>query len=526
MAVDPLSLQVFANLFSAVADEMGITLQRAAYSPNITMRRDFSCAIFDADGRLLAQAAHIPVHLGAMPLAMQAVRERFDLGPGDVVIMNDPYAGGTHLPDISLVSGAFDSGGQRLGYVMSRAHHADVGGMSPGSMPLSTEIYQEGMIIPPVLLEERGRMNEPLLELLLRNVRTPAERRGDLAAQTAAQRAGEARLLDLAQRYGRDVLAEHGSALQSYAERMMRNLIDRIPPGEYAYEDHLDGDGTTGEPVPIRVAIRREPGSTDLSLDFSGSAAQRLGPINAVRAVTVSATLYVMRCLEAEDVPVNQGSLAPLQVVAPPGTVVSAEPPASVAGGNVETSQRIVDVLFGALARALPGEVPAASQGTMNNLALGGYDPERRRHFAYYETMGGGMGARPNLAGMDGVHDHMSNTLNTPVEVVELQYPLRVVRYSLRAGSGGSGDARGGDGLQRDLQFLSPTTVSLLTERRVFAPYGLHGAEPGECGRNVRQRAGVESVLEPKTTVRLDAGDILSIRTPGGGGWNPPDSRW
>lgn len=523
MTVDSLSLQLFANLFSSVADEMGVTLQRASYSPNIKMRRDFSCAIFDARGHMLAQAAHIPVHLGAMPMAMDAVRHRFDLQPGDVVIMNDPYGGGTHLPDISLVSAAFGRKGERLGYVMSRAHHSDVGGMSPGSMPLSTEIYQEGVIIPPVLLMERGRLMSGVMDLILRNVRTPDERRGDFTAQVAAQRVGEEGLVHLATTYGNSNLAEHGTALQEYAQRMMRDLIARIAPGRYEFTDYLDNDGHDDQPIPIHVSLRREPDSTDLSIDFSGSAPQVAGPLNAVRAVTTSATLYVMRALQGENVPVNHGSMIPLHITLPVGSVVAAESPSPVAGGNVETSQRVTDVLLGALAAALPGLAPAASQGTMNNLAMGGWDPYRRRHFAYYETMGGGMGARPGQDGLNGVHDHMSNTLNTPVEALESAYPVRVVRYRLRPGSGGRGESMGGKGLRRDLEFLAPADVTVLSERRVFAPYGLQGGEPGARGENLLLRAGAVRDLGGKARVTVEPGDILSIRSPGGGGWGGSD---
>lgn len=528
-SVDPISLQVFANLFSSVADEMGVALQRASFSPNVKMRLDFSCAIFDADGRLLAQAAHIPVHLGAMPMAMSTVRERFDLEPGDIVILNDPYDGGTHLPDVSLVSASFLPDGTRLGYVMSRAHHADVGGMSPGSMPLSTEIFQEGIIIPPILLVERGRLNDPVMDLIVRNVRTPDERRGDFSAQIAAQRVGESRLVSLAQTYGAGRLTAHGEALQEYSERMMRQLIERIEPGEYEYTDYLDDDGQGSTRIPISVVVRRARGSSHLEFDFAGSAVQCLGSVNAVSAVTTSATLYVMRCLQGDDVPVNGGSLAPLRFVLPVGLVVSATSPAAVAGGNVETSQRVVDVLFGALARALPDEVPAASQGTMNNLAIGGYDPHRARHFAYYETMGGGLGARPDGPGMNGVHDHMSNTLNTPAEVLESEFAVRVKEYSIRRGSGGAGRFAGGDGLRRDLEFLTTTTVTALAERRVLRPYGLHGGDPGATGDNVLIRAnGVAAALPGKVTMTALPGDTLSIRSPGGGGFGSlldPDKR-
>ncbi len=523
MTVDPLSLQVFANLFSAIAEEMGVTLQQAAYSPNITMRRDYSCAIFDPTGNLLAQAAHIPVHLGAMPVLMRAIRRNFELQPGDVVITNDPYQGGTHLPDVSLVSASFAGDGTLLGYVMSRAHHADIGGMSPGSMPLSTEIYQEGMIIPPLLLVERGVLNDSLLALILRNVRTSDERRGDLAAQRAAQRAGEEGLRKLAVRYGADTIAAHGQALQAYSEVAMRRTIERIPTGRYAFTDALDDDGQSESTVAIGVEISRAAGSTDLTIDFSSSAPQCRGSVNAVAAVTISATLYVMRCLQGDDVPVNEGSLRPLHVIAPAATVVAAIAPAPVAGGNVETSQRIVDVLFGALAIALPGEIPAASQGTMNNLAMGGFDETRGRAFAYYETMGGGAGARPGQDGASGIHDHMSNTLNTPIEVLESEYPLRIATYRLRASSGGRGEFHGGEGIERVLQFLHPATVTILSERRVLAPYGLGGG-PGSTGENMLSRAGVSRQLAGKTTVRAESGDILTIRSPGGGGLTLPES--
>jgi N-methylhydantoinase B/oxoprolinase/acetone carboxylase alpha subunit len=517
-AVDALSLGVFANLFKSVAEQMGVTLQRASYSQNIKLRRDYSCAIFDADGRMLAQAAHMPVHLGAMPMAMQAVRDRFDLQPGDVAICNDPYAGGTHLPDVSLVSRSYSASGDLLGFVMSRAHHADVGGMSPGSMPLSTEIFQEGMIIPPLLLRTGGTINDALLELFLRNVRTPEERRGDVQAQLAAQAVGEAGLATLAAQYGRDTVDQHGEALQRYSESAMRAVIRNIAAGEYTFVDYLDDDGQSDTPVRIQVCVRRREGSDDLEIDFTGSAGQCRGSVNAVRAVTVSASLYVMRCLHDADVPVNAGSLGPLRIMTPEGSVVAASPPAAVAAGNVETSQRIVDVLFGALAQALPERCPAASQGTMNNLALGGFDRARDRAFAYYETMGGGMGARPQSNGSSGVHDHMSNTLNTPIEAFESEYPLRVERYTLRRGSGGAGRFRGGDGLQRDLLFLEDATITLLTERRRFHPYGLGGGEEAGPGENLLLGARAQA-LPSKASFLVRAGETVSIRTPGGGGF-------
>jgi len=515
---DALSLQVFSNLFNSLAEEMGVTLQQAAHSPNIKMRRDFSCALFDQNGDLLAQAAHIPVHLGAMPEAMGVVRQLFTLRPGDVVIMNDPYSGGTHLPDISLVSAAFTSTGDRLGYLMSRAHHADVGGMSPGSMPLSREIYQEGLIIPPILLVEEGVVNDSVMQLIIRNTRTPLERRGDFLAQLAAQHAGEVRLVALAERYGTEAVTLHGAALQQYAETMMRAVITTIPQGEFTFQDVLDDDGAGTEDIPICATISRI-GHDDLMIDFKGSAGPCKGSVNTVAAVTTSATLYVMQCLHRESVPFNAGTLRPLCIRLPRPSLVAAQSPSAVAAGNVETSQRIVDVLFGALAKALPDRVPAASQGTMNNLAFGGAGGRHGSAFAYYETMGGGMGGRAGSGGMHGVHDHMSNTLNTPVEVLESEYPVRVRHYGLREGTGGIGRHEGGDGLRRDLQFLEPVLVTVLADRRRHNPYGIHGGESGACGLTILTCQDTSRELPSKVSMDVLPGDIVSIQSPGGGGY-------
>ncbi len=498
---------------------MGIALQRAAFSPNITMRRDFSCAVFDDRGQLLAQAAHIPVHLGAMGRAMEVVLQAITLEPGDVVILNDPFAGGTHLPDISLVSAAY-SGGRGIGYVMSRAHHSDVGGMTPGSMPLSQDIFQEGLIVPPVKLVEGGEWNQDVFKLLMRNVRTPDERKGDLLAQLAAQYAGEARFADIAVRYGNDDVRAQASALLNYSEMMVRAFIRRLPFGPCTGEDWLDDDGFESARVRIEVSIKRT-GDSDLVVDFSGSSPQVSGPVNAVRPVTESALLYVLRTLLQEDVPVNAGMLRPVRLNTVPGTVVDARPPAPVSAGNVETSQRIVDTLYRALAPILPDIVPAASQGTMNNLAFGGFDPVRSSQFTYYETMGGGMGARPGADGMSGVHDHMSNTLNTPIEALEGQYPIRVRRYELRPGSGGSGQFRGGNGLRRDIEFLCPAVVSIVSERRCIPPYGLQGGDAALPGENVLTRSNRDQPLPGKTVLAVEPGDVISVRTPGGGGIGP-----
>jgi len=533
---DPVTLEIFKNLFASVAEEMGVTLQRTAYSPNIKERLDFSCAVFDGQGRMVAQAAHIPVHLGAMPKSVRQAIELFERWqPGDVVILNDPYLGGTHLPDITMVSPVFIETPTKetlkvsetfrvsfpAFFVASRAHHADMGGISPGSMPLATEIYQEGIIIPPLKIADAGQLNEALMALICRNVRTPEERRGDLAAQMAAHRVGERRLKEIVARYGGDETMHYAGALLVYSERLTRRAIAAIPDGCYTFSDCLDDDGIVDEAVEIRVAVT--VAGEEVVVDFTGSSPQVRGNLNAVLAVTQSAVYYVVRCVAGGDVPANHGCFAPVTVIAPSGSVLNPRPPGAVAGGNVETSQRVVDVVLGALAQALPGLIPAASQGTMNNLTIGGYDPVRRREFAYYETVGGGIGAGPKGEGLSGAHSHMSNTRNTPIEALEYAFPFRVRTYALRRGSGGQGQNRGGDGLRRDIEFLSSATVTILSERRRLEPYGLNGGEPGQRGRNVLLRDGTEKELPGKVTLSVRAGDVLSLRTPGGGGWGEPE---
>jgi N-methylhydantoinase B len=533
MESDPITLEIFKNLFISVAEEMGVTLGRTAYSPNIKERRDFSCACFLADGQMIAQAAHIPVHLGAMPASVRAVLQAFpDWAAGDLVVLNDPYLGGTHLPDITMVSPVFTAGLEAPSFfVASRAHHADVGGMSPGSMPLATEIYQEGLIIPPVKLVEAGRSNQAVLDIVLRNVRTPAERRGDLSAQMAAHRVGEQRLQEIAKRYGLEDTLNYAHSLLVYAERLMRAAIGRIPDGTYTFCDEMDDDGipaipglepdTGGPRIEVAITVH---GDT-MTVDLRGSSPAVAGPLNAVRAITESATWYVARCVAGGDIPVNGGTFAPVHVLVPRGSLLDADPPHAVAGGNVETSQRIVDAVLGAMAKALPDQIPAASLGTMNNLTVGGPACNAAGiaiPFAYYETIGGGAGAGPAGDGLSGVHVHMTNTLNTPVEALEYTYPFRVRRYSLREGSGGAGRHRGGDGLIREIEFLCPASVTILSERRRTAPYGLSGGEPGVRGQNVLLHDGQEQDLPGKVQIRVSPGDILSIRTPGGGGWGPP----
>jgi len=521
---DPIRLEVFKHLFSSVAEEMGMVLRRTGYSPNIKERRDFSCALFDAEGRMIAQAAHIPVHLGAMPLSVQTCIQTLNFAPGDVAILNDPYHGGTHLPDITLVTPIFmDEGNDRqlIGFAANRAHHSDVGGMSPGSMPLSQELYQEGVIIPPLKLAEGGRINQALLDLLLSNVRTPEERAGDLRAQMAANRKGVERMHELVARYGLDEVKHYMQGLLNYAERMTRRLIASLPDGTYHFRDRMDDDGL--DPAPAEIVVTITIQGDEVRVDFEGTCPQRRGSINAVYAITLSATYYVFRALMGLDVPSNSGCLAPIRVVAPEGSLVNARPPAAVAGGNVETSQRITDVLLGAMAQACPDRVPAASQGTMNNLTIGGWDPERSQPYAYYETIGGGMGARPGKDGASAIHTHMTNTMNTPIEALEYAYPFRVRRYEIRRGTGGKGRYRGGDGIRRDIEVLHDAQVTILSERRKYAPYGLAGGEAGQRGCNLLSRGDEVHELPGKISLSVKAGDVISIQTPGGGGYGSPE---
>ena len=551
---DPVLLEIYKSAFHSIAEEMGAALRRTAFSPNIKERRDYSCAVFDGAGRVLAMGDHMPVHLGSMPMSVRAALDQLRLEPGDIAVLNDPFAGGTHLPDITLVmpvqgprskvqsprskgprfsaASSLQPPGSSLPmfYVASRAHHADVGGAYPGSMGLCREVYQEGLRIPPVKLCHRGEIDGDKLRFFLANVRTPAEREGDLMAQVAACRTGARRLEELVAKYGAGQVRAYTSHLLAYSERMMRALLRRLPAGTFTAEDFLDDDGVSPAPVRIRVAIALSPGRGTARLDFSGSSPQTAGSINAVYAVTYSAVFYVFRCLmasgpAAEDVPATAGLMAPITVHAPEGSVVNARPPAAVAGGNVETSQRIVDVIFRALAPVLPGLVPAASSGTMNNLSIGGIDPRNGKAFAYYETIAGGMGARPGIAGASGIHTHMTNSLNTPVEALEYFYPFRVRRYAYRRGSGGAGRYRGGDGLVREIEFLAPVRGTILADRRRIAPYGLAGGLPGKTGRNLLLRAdGRIEKLPGKCNFEAAPGGAVRIETPGGGGWGLPET--
>ena len=541
---DPIEIEIFANLYHSIAEEMGAALRRTAFSPNIKERRDYSCAVFDSEGQVIAMGDHMPVHLGSMPMSVRAALERLQLGRGDVAMLNDPFCGGTHLPDITLVApvyvsdkapGAGSKRGSRVSrasgesgpafYVSSRAHHADVGGAYPGSMGLCREIYQEGLRIPPVKLMRGGEVDRDVLALLLNNVRTPEEREGDLRAQIAACHTGPVRLQEICRRYGVKCARRGAAELLEYSEEMMRAFLATVPRGTYHGEDFLDDDGVKRGPVRIAVSIsfhhqnRRGANNHVVTIDFTGSEPQVEGSINAVEAITYSACFYVFRCLLSEQVPASAGLMRPIHVIAPAGTVVNARAPAAVAGGNVETSQRIVDVLLRALAQAIPERIPAAAAGTMNNLTIGGMDPRTGQAFAYYETIAGGMGARPTKDGVCGVHTHMTNSLNTPAEALEYAYPLRVRRYSLRRGSGGKGKHAGGDGIIREIEVLSDAEVTLLAERRSRGPYGLGGGKDGEAGRAQVIRAGGAAEVPGKFNMRLRKGERIRIDTPGGGGF-------
>jgi len=517
---DPIELAIFKNSFHSIAEEMGAALRRTAFSPNIKERRDYSSAIFDERGDVIAMGDHMPVHLGSMPLSVRAVLDTLTLEPGDVAILNDPYQGGTHLPDVTLVMPVFvDTKTSPLFYVANRAHHADIGGTYPGSMGLCREIWQEGLRIPPLKLVERGSVNRALLALILHNVRTPLEREGDLTAQIGACRIGAQRLIELVQKHGSDRLNRNVTALLHYSEQLIRNELRRLPKGEFAATDYLDNDGFTDDPIQIHVRIQTDPEQATLTVDFSGSAPQVGSSLNAVFAITYSATFYVLRCLLPEEAPATAGLMRPVNVIIPQGSVVNACPPAAVAGGNVETSQRIVDVLLRAFAEILPDRIPAASSGTMNNITIGGIDPRTGRNYTYYETIAGGSGAHPCGNGISGIHTHMTNSLNTPIEALEYAFPFRLRRYSYRRNSGGAGKYRGGDGLIREIELLAPAQVTLLTERRTLAPYGLNGGGPGQKGRNLLIEHGVEKELPAKCNLQAQAGAIIRLETPGGGGW-------
>jgi N-methylhydantoinase B len=505
--MDPVTLQVMANALRAVAEEMEAALIRSAFSPNIKERRDCSTAVFDGGGRMVVQSASIPVHLGAMPEAVDAARAR-GAAPGEVWLVNDPYRGGTHLPDLTMIS-AVPLEGEVAAYAVTRAHHADVGGMAPGSMPAgSRELVQEGLVIPPVRLAAGGELVPDVLQILLANTRTPGEREGDVRAQLAAHRLAERRLAEVAARHGAGRVREAFAALLEYAERRTRAAISEMPDGRYEAAEALEGDGVDDGDLWIRVAVTIA--GDGMTVDFTGTDAAGPGNCNCPPAVTRSAVYFVVRALTDPDIPASAGAFAPVEVVAPEGSLVAALPPAAVAGGNVETSSRIVDAVMSALGGAV--DVPAQGQGTMNNVTIGGPG------FTYYETIGGGQGASSRADGPSGVHVAMSNTLNTPIEALETAYPLRVESYRLRRGSGGAGARRGGDGVERRLRALDDCEASVIAERRQRGPAGRLGGAAGAPGRTTLNGEALPS----KWRGRLRPGDVLGVETPGGGGHGAP----
>jgi N-methylhydantoinase B len=535
--VDSVTLEVIRNGCTAIAEEMNANLVRTGYSPNIKERRDCSCALFDADGEMVSQAENMPVHLGAMPFSVSAAVDAFegDLGPGDAVLLNDPFHGGAHLPDLTLVSPVFadpESDDPTLvAYAANRAHHADIGGSTAGSVAAdSTEIYQEGLRIPPVKLFDGGEVVDDVMETILLNVRTPDERRGDLRAQEAANETARERVHELVDRYGVDELSDAFDEVQDYSERRMRAELEAFPDGTYSFQDVLDDDGRGNTDLRVQAEVTVDGDS--VSVDFAGTADQTEGPVNAVLAVTSSATYYAIRCVTDPDIPPNHGCYRPIDIDAPEGSIVNPNPPAAVVGGNLETSQRVTDVVLGAFGTEAPERVTAAGQGTMNNITFGGTDPRDGSPYAFYETQGGGFGGRPNGDGLDGVHVHMSNTMNTPVEVLETAYPLRVRRYAYRPDSGGAGEYRGGLGLRRDIQVRDHVArFSLLADRQQHPPYGIAGGDSGTCGAAYVHDAdayGDDDAgerLPQKSVHDLDPGTVVSVLTPGAGGFGDPAAR-
>ncbi len=511
---DPVELEVFRNVFVSITEEMGTLLKLSAFSPNIKERRDYSAALFTAEAESFALGAHIPVHLGAMPYSVAAALREVVMDEGDTVILNDPFLGGTHLPDITVISPVFYKG-KHVFFVANRAHHSDVGGSQPGSMPLAEDIYQEGLIIPPVKIEEKGKIREDILKLIVCNCRNPEEREADLRAQLAANRKGIERLKELLKKRGAQAI-EYAQHLVEYSKIMLEKRIERLPDGKFCFQDFLDDDGFGTKNLPIRVCMEKK--GKELGIDFNGTGGQTKGGMNANPAIVASAVLYVLKVMLGEDLPINSGLLKPINIIIPEGSLLNPRRPAAMAGGNVETSQRVVDVLLGAFSEMLPDKAVAASQGTMNNVSFGGIN------FAYYETIGGGAGASSDQDGASGVHTHMTNSLNTPVEVIEQSLPVIIKRYELRKGSGGKGLRRGGEGIIREYFFKKSARVSILSERRIHPPYGIFGGEAGKPGRNLLiRRDGKVEVLPSKVNIQIKRYESLVIETPGGGGYGKKD---
>lgn len=522
MTADPITLEVLRNALQSVAEEMGATLTRTALSPNIKDRRDCSSAIYTVAGDLVAQAEHIPLHLGLMPTVVKKVLEYFpmaDMAPGDAVIINDPYISGSHLPDICIITPVF-AGSVPLALVANLAHHVDVGGQVPGSMSTTaTEIFQEGIRIPPVKISRAGKLNHDLLQVLTHNVRTGDEFYGDIQAQLAANQAGVNRMQELARRTGTETLQQYMEEIINYTERRLRAAVAEIPSGVYRFTDYLEGDGITGDRIEITASVRVDAGS--IKVDFTGTSPQVRGPVNATRGVTLACVYFAVKAVADPDLPASEGIARVVEVITPPGTLVNPRFPAPVAHANINTAQRIADVLLGALARAVPHRVTAAGTGSMSNFTIGGLDA-RGRYYSYVETYGGGQGAKWNQDGLDGVHVNMTNTRNTPVEVIEMNYPLRVERYGLVPGSGGRGRFRGGAGMVREITVLEKAVVSVSTERSSIAPWGLEGGGPGQTARCYLKLPGAEWKAMPgKFTREVPAGTSITLETAGGGGFGP-----
>ena len=510
--MNAIELSLFSNRLAAVSDEMGAILQRAAFSPNIRDRLDFSCAIFDAKGDLCAQAAHIPVHLGSMAYAMQGIVSQFEWRAGDMIIVNDPYLGGTHLPDVTFISPVIYNG-NLLAFVANRAHHADIGADSPGSMPISSSLEEEGLIIPPGYICRQGQLEQSMIDSMLAATRQARTVEGDIAAQMSANRTGCSRLLDLIESMQAAEFSVALDELNNYAERLAKPVYEKIPDGHYPFTDYMDDDGQGQQAIPITACIKVNGGQ--IEVDFSGTSAQVAGNINCPLSVAAAAVYYVFRCLLPEYTPACAGTFRAINLKAPDSCLVNASRPAAVAAGNVETSTRIVDVIIGALLQAIPEQLAAASHGSMNNVAMGYTGDNKQAAWDYYETIGGGMGASARAQGLNGVQTHMTNTLNTPVEVLETNYPLRVKQYAFREHSGGKGLRPGGNGIVREYEFLHKADVTLLTERRYQKPWGVNGG--GDALEGVNSLNGHK--LKAKQSIKVQQGDCLKIETPGGGGW-------
>ena len=519
MSLTPFELEIYQNILSSIAEEMGMVLIRAGFSPNIKERRDLSCAIFQSNGDMIAQAAHIPIHLASMSFAVRAVLDMPEIDEGDILILNDPFKGGTHLPDITCIMPVFYNKKLEF-FVASRAHHADIGGLTPGSMPLSTSIDQEGVLISPSKLYRKGKLNKKLFNEILNSTRDPEEREGDFNAQIGAIELGEKRVKETIKKYSLKKLKQAGNELLDYSQKIMKEVIKQIPDGTYEFEDYLDNDGVGTKKIPIKAKVIIKGRSA--KVDLRGSSRQVKGNLNAPYSVTTAAVIYVFQCLAPSSMPLNSGPLRAVEIIVGDDSILNAKYPAAVVGGNVETSQRVVDAVFGALSKAVPKKVPAASAGSMSNFTFGGVNPRTGKNFAYYETIAGGMGARFGLDGVSAVQTHMTNTLNTPVESLERELPVMLNSYSIKKNSGGRGKFKGGNSIIREYKFLSEATVSMITERRRFAPYGIEGGKPGKKGKNTLIRRNKATQIEPKASFEVKNGDSIRIETPAGGGWGKP----